>query len=181
MAGTGFGWNWLTRLLSRPRPYAAKICWLTSNRSFRIYEKTTVVNLSETVITDADLVNLEKLNGLERLNLSETPITDAGLAHLKRLMGLKALDLSRTKISGPGLENLSDLTNLEYLYLSGTPMNDGDLHHLNRMRKLRHLDVTGTAVNREGVEWIKRQLPGLEVMAERSSDQLLEAPSYESE
>lgn len=57
----------------------AWLLWLTGNRSFRMFEKATVVNLSETAITDAELAHLAKLNGLERLNLSETEITDAGL------------------------------------------------------------------------------------------------------
>lgn len=166
----------------------AWVLWLTGKRSFRIYEKATVVNLSETAITDADLVHLEKLNGLERLNLSETSITDTALVHLQPLTGLKALDLRGTEISGQGLEHLSNLTNLEYLYLSDTATDDGDLHYLNQMRKLRHLDFKGTSVSQKGVDAIMRQLPGLKVKqankstsaAERSSDQPVETQTDES-
>jgi hypothetical protein len=141
----------------------AWLLWLTGNRSFRMFEKATVVNLSETAITDADLDHLAKLNGLERLNLGETEITDTGLEHLEMLTGLKALDLSGTQITGKGLEHLSNLTNLEYLYLAGTQIADVDLHYLDGLLKIRHLDVAGTAVTIEGVEEIKRQTPGVEV------------------
>ena len=141
----------------------AWLLWLTGNRSFHVFEKATVVNLSETGITDADLGHLAKLNGLERLNLGETEITDTGLEHLERLTGFKALDLSGTPITGKGLERLANLTNLEYLYLAGTQVGDGDLHHLYGLSKLRHLDVTATAVTIEGVEEIRRHLPDVEV------------------
>lgn len=139
------------------------LLWVNGNRSFRVFEKATVVNLSETAITDADLAHLAKLNGLERLNLGETEITDAGLAPLERLTGLKALDLSRTQITGTGLEHLANLTKLEYLYLAGTQVDDGDLHHLNGLMMLRHLDVGGTAVTTGRVEEMKRLIPGVEV------------------
>lgn len=141
----------------------AWLLWLTGNRSFRVFEKATVVNLSETAITDAELSHLAKLNGVERLNLGETEITDAGLEHLERFTGLKALDLRGTEITGKGLERLANLTNLEYLYLAGTQVDDGDLHHLDGLSMLRHLDVTETAVTVEGVEEMKRHLPDVEV------------------
>ena len=139
------------------------LLWLTGNRSFRMFEKATVVNLSKTAISDSELSQLAKLNGLERLNLGETEITDAGLEHLKTLTGLKALDLSGTQITDNGLEHLARLTNLEYLYLAGTQIGDGDLYHLYELSKLRHLDVTGTAVTIESVEEMKRRLPDVEV------------------
>jgi Leucine-rich repeat (LRR) protein len=139
------------------------LLWLTGNRAFRMFEKATVVNLSETAITDADLDHMAKLNGLERLNLGETEITDTSMEHLERLTDLKALDLSGTQITGKSLEHLANLTNLEYLYLAGTQVGDGDLHHLNGLSKLRHLDVTGTSVTVKGGEEMKPRLPDVEV------------------
>ena len=136
---------------------------LAGNRTFRVFEKSTVVNLSETAITDAELVHLADLNGLERLNLNETEITDTGLEQLETLTGLKALDLSGTQITGKGLKHLANLTKLEYLYLAGTQVGNGDLPQLYGLSMLRHLDVAGTAVTDEGVEQIDRQLPNVQV------------------
>jgi len=141
------------------------IRWLIGGKSLRIFEQATVVNLRQTAIEDADLIPLRNLNGLQRLNLGETRITNDGLQHLAGLTGLKALDLSSTQITGKGLEHLHRLTALEYLYLSRTKVGDADLRHLKELTILRHLDVTGTAVSNEGVEEIKRHLPG--VKAER--------------
>jgi hypothetical protein len=49
--------------------------------------------LDHTEITDAGLVNLEGLLGLEFLDLRGTGITDTGLQHLQGLTRLKELDL----------------------------------------------------------------------------------------
>lgn len=136
---------------------------LTGGRSRRLFARATVVNLSETEITDSELTALERLNGLERLNLSDTRITDNGLRHLKDLTRLKALDLSGTRISGQGLVHLRSLAALEYLYLGGTQVGDGDLRHLKDLTRLQHLDVTGTAISGKGVEEIQRHLPRAEV------------------
>jgi hypothetical protein len=121
------------------------------------------VNLRQTEITDAELVQLKRLSGLERLNLSETGITDQGLAHLDGLTGLKALDLSRTKITGHGLEHLRGLRELEFLYLGGTELADGDLESLYGFGNLRELDLTETDVTEDAIEELKRQVPGLVV------------------
>ena len=97
--------------------------WLlrwTGGRSFHFFDKATLVNLSETATTDADLVSLEHLNGPQRLNLGETNITGKGLEHLEGCMELKALDLTGTDITGSGLKHLRHLSQLEYLYLQGT-------------------------------------------------------------
>ena len=138
--------------------------WLIGGKSLRFFEQSTVVNLSQNEVEDADLIPLRNLNGLQRLNLNETRITDDGLRHLEELTGLKALDLSGTQITGNGLEHLRGLTALEYLYLSQTKISDADLRHLKKLTNLRHLDVTGTAVSDAGVEEVKRHSPGVNVV-----------------
>jgi hypothetical protein len=140
------------------------IRWLIGGKSLRIFEQATVVNLSQNMVEDVDLMLLRNLNGLQRLNLNETGITDDGLRHLDGFAGLKALDLSGTQITGNGLEHLRGLTALEYLYLSQTKVGDAELHHLSGLIGLGQLDVTDTAVSEEGVEEIKRHLPDVTVV-----------------
>lgn len=129
----------------------------------KLFDRATVVNLRKTKITDAELIQLKRLNGLERLNLSETNTADHGLAHLEGLTGLKALDLSGTKISGRGLERLQGLDELEYLYLGDTEIADGDLDSLYGFRNLRELDLAETDVTESGIEELKRRMPGVVV------------------
>ena len=137
---------------------------LTRGRSRAFFERATVVNLSETEITDRDLAVLETLKGLERLNLSGTEITDQGLLHLANLTTLKALDLTGTRIRGPGLVQLAGLGDLEYLYLGGTDVGDEGLGHLRGFARLKHLNIAGTAVTRQGIEHFQYHLPEAEVI-----------------
>ncbi len=140
--------------------------WLlrvTRGRSFPVFQRATLVNLSETGARDDDLASLERLNGLERLNLANTEITDKGLVHLEGLRDLKALDLNGTHVTGAGLEHLRSLTELEYLYLQGTRVGDEDLPALEGFKHLRLLDVAGTDVTPKAAAEINRHLPDVEV------------------
>ena len=61
--------------------------------------RLTTVSLSGTRVTDAELRNLGKLEGLTALDLSGTEISDFGLEHLARLGKLEDLNLSGTAVS----------------------------------------------------------------------------------
>ena len=134
---------------------------LVGHRAMRIFDRATVVNLSGTDTSDADLSLLTRLDGVERLNLKGTAITDRGMATLSRLRELKALDLSGTAISDAGLAHVAELTALEYLYLSGTAVTDSGLAHLEGLSKLRHLSVEDTEVTADGVQKLRDRLPDL--------------------
>ncbi len=60
--------------------------------------KVTKVNLTLTNVTDAGLVHVAGLTGLEVLDLHDTYVGDAGLEHLKGLTNLQSLDLNGTDI-----------------------------------------------------------------------------------
>ncbi len=66
------------------------------------------VSLFGTQITDAGLVHLERLPGLEWLGLSNTQITDAGLVHLEGLTSLQSLGLIDTQITDAGVTKLKE-------------------------------------------------------------------------
>lgn len=136
---------------------------LTKGKSRKLFVRATVVNLSETEITDSDLVALTSLRGVERLNLHGTAVTNRGLSHLEDLTGLKALDLSETQIDGEGLRHLRNMRDLEYLYLQETRIRDRDLLPLYELQNLRHLNLAATPVTEEGVEDIHRRLPEVDV------------------
>jgi hypothetical protein len=64
------------------------------------------VDLSNTGITDKDLLPLQKISNLKVIDLRGTLITDAGLEHLKVITTLEVAELGRTNITDEGFENL---------------------------------------------------------------------------
>jgi hypothetical protein len=64
------------------------------------------VNLAGTKVTDAGLVHLKGMTGLQELYLNGTKVTDAGLVHLKGLTELQWLDLDNTEVTGAGVRML---------------------------------------------------------------------------
>ena len=68
------------------------------------------LNLSRSKITDAGLLHLKALTGLQLLGLGTTQITDAGLVHLKGLTNLQTLNLGQTnKVTDELNEVLTEL------------------------------------------------------------------------
>ena len=64
------------------------------------------------------------------VDLRNTPITDAGLVHLKGLAGLQTLAFNDTQITDVGIVHLKGLTSLQSLSLRGTQITDTGLVHL---------------------------------------------------
>ena len=64
------------------------------------------VDLSNTQVTDADLVHLKGVTSIHSLELSNTQVSDAGLEHLKGLTDLIILDLRDTQVTDEGIEKL---------------------------------------------------------------------------
>lgn len=134
---------------------------LLGRRLMSNFDRATVVNLSGTETTDADLDVLARLRGVERLALARTKITDAGMPKIGRLVRLKALDLGGTQVTDAGIAHLAELRNLEFLYLEGTAATDVGLAHLERLHNLRTLVVERTAVTDAGAESLRKALPEL--------------------
>jgi len=123
----------------------------------------TELNLSDTTVTDAELMHLEQLTKLEILELGFTKVTDAGLGHLKRLTNLTDLDLSCTEVTNAGLVDLGQLTKLEVLNLGATVITDAGLEHLEGLTNLEKLDIFGTQVSDEGIKELQQVLPNCEI------------------
>ena len=102
-------------------------------RVLRNKRHVSFVSLSNTKVTDNDLVHLKELTLKKRflLNLSNTKVTDAGLVHLEGLAKLSNLNLTDTQVGDVGLVHLKGLTNLRSLGLYNTKVTDGGLVHLN--------------------------------------------------
>lgn len=109
------------------------------------------LELSNSAVTDAGLMQLAGLTHLHTLDLGGTDVGDAGLAHLKKLVSLKDLNLNATQVGDPGLMYLKDLTNLQTLYLGFTRVSDAGLVHLKGSINLEHLNLIDTQITDAGL------------------------------
>jgi hypothetical protein len=104
--------------------------------------------------TDADLVPLKELKGLQDLRLYWTQVTDAGLSHLKDIKDLRELELG-TKVTNDGLVHLADIKGLQTLGLADTSVTDAGLAHLKELKGLNTLWLNGAKISNAGLEHLK--------------------------
>ncbi len=69
--------------------------------------RLSILNLSNTRVSDAGLAHLMGLASLTKLFLNGTRVTNAGLLHLKTLGNLKELDLGGTLATADGMKKLN--------------------------------------------------------------------------
>ena len=129
----------------------------TSLRSMERLRYLRYVNAYGPGITDAHLVGLARLDGLNVLSLDGTQVTDAGLVPLKQASSLRWLDLSNTKVTGAGLAHLSAMSQLKVLELDGLEVVNADLVHLRPLPQLVSVNLANTQVTDAGL----RHLGGL--------------------
>jgi hypothetical protein len=144
-------------------------------------------------ITDAGMIEIGKLTNLETFLLKSRgqrglygKITDSGVSHLRGLSSLKSLQLLGVRLSDEGLAAIADL-DLEELFVESDRITSNGLEHVARFRNLRALGVyetaiddrgiallakmkglktlrlSGTKVSDEGMERLRRSLPGTEI------------------
>lgn len=125
--------------------------------------------IDDAYISDASLVHIGKLQGLERLRINAArflpprdknarqprwarpTVTDAGLVRLSKLRGLTVLSLSGSAVVGPGLAHLADASKLESLDLSRSSITDEGLVHVAKLRQLKQLDLSDTTISDAGL------------------------------
>jgi hypothetical protein len=139
--------------------------WLGDER-MNVFDTAEHVELSceEYPVTDADLVPLESLIGVEQLMLDGTVITDAGLERLRGMTTLNELVLGKTQVTDDGLERLQLLTSLEQLDLRETRITDAGLKHLQHLKSLQYLHLNHSRVTDAGLSEL-RCLPNLKVVS----------------
>jgi serine/threonine protein kinase len=111
----------------------------------------TSVDLSGTLASDADLINLAAMPNVTALNLAGTKITDKGLAQVESLTKLTSLTLTNTAVTDEGLSHLKSLTELWELNLHGTQVRGTGLVHLLGAKKLKVLNLTHSKVDDSGL------------------------------
>ena len=82
--------------------------------------RTTIrIDLSNTQITDADLLAMEFPISLAEISLENTAITDAGVEALLGAKNLEQVNLGNTKITPACMELLEQLPNLQSVNIAG--------------------------------------------------------------
>ena len=144
---------------------------------------STSAQLSQSGITDADLVYLSVFPKIRALELFECPLDGSGLRYLQTLP-IRELSLRDTNVSQ--LKPLAKFSKLKELSLSdtyydfdcselqhlrklgltsltfyGTGLTDQAIPYLLKIQTLKKLDLQGCDLSEEGVEKLKAGLPNL--------------------
>jgi serine/threonine protein kinase/Leucine-rich repeat (LRR) protein len=127
------------------------------------------LDLSNSAVTDADLVYLERLTQLRRLVLDGTGVRVAGLAYLKGLIHLTELRLGCPDITDLGAGVVGELKGLERLSLAGSGLTDRGLEAFKELEALRELDLTNTRVSARSVAVLQSALPRCRILTDHAA------------
>jgi Leucine-rich repeat (LRR) protein len=139
-------------------------------------EDITSLSLSRSAVTDAGLVHVEGLTGLQRLYLSGAQATREGLKHLKELTRLQMLSLPSSQLNDEVLAALAQADKLQTLSgasdgkggrptkaadiaslsLSNTPMTDAGLEHLKGLTNLEKLYLYNSRMTGKGLAHLEK-------------------------
>jgi serine/threonine protein kinase/Leucine-rich repeat (LRR) protein len=133
-------------LLDTPRVTDAGVVHLRDLRGLN------VLNLVGANLTDACLDSIEAMPGLNELFLGVTQVSDAGLARLRGLSQLTLLDVGKTRVTDAGTVYLRELTRLRTLGLNDNKVSDIGLANIKVLSRLRSLTLANTQVTSVGLE-----------------------------
>jgi lactate permease len=119
--------------------------------------------LGETRISDPGLAHLGAISSLKYLGLRGDRVTDAGLRHLESLVNLRGLHLGGTEVTTEGLREFAPLVQLKELWLHDTRIGNEAIPALGKLTSLESLYVYRTNLTIEGVQELKRKLPGCRI------------------
>ena len=90
-------------------------------------------------------------------------LSDADLIHISHLTGLEELDLHRSRVTDSSLVHLEGMTDLQSLTLFHTGVTDAGLMRLKRLRRLRNLSIENTKVTDAGARELQKALPDVRI------------------
>ncbi len=123
----------------------------------------TSLDLSNTLVSDADLKVVAKFHNLRRLDLENTDITDAGLKAIAHLSHLEALNLNKTKCNGAFLVELACLKDLKFLRMGKSDLDADQFRNLANFKKLVWLDLQQLHLHNQDMAVLKN-LPDLQYL-----------------
>ena len=123
------------------------------------------LTLNKSGVSDKELAVIAGCKELRELVLPESTITDAGLVEIEKLPKLEKLDISdAAKVTDKGIAHIVKLERLEELFLNKTSITDKGLLELKPLEGLRALSVGGTKVTQAAAEKFPDMMPNLRVV-----------------
>jgi hypothetical protein len=129
--------------------------------------------LSGRDLKDEGLEPIKLLESVKVLNLRDTKITNAGIINIKEMKDLKRLHLERTNVDDGCIDYLTGLQELEYLNLYSTKVSDLGLSKLKDLKNLKKLYLWQTNVTNEGVKQLETALPDLKIIQGVDLDKII--------
>ena len=129
--------------------------------------------LSGRDLKDEGLEPIKLLESVKVLNLRDTKITNAGIINIKGMKDLKRLHLERTNVDDGCIDYLTGLQELEYLNLYSTKVSDLGLSKLKDLKNLKKLYLWQTNVTNEGVKQLETALPDLKIIQGVDLDKII--------
>jgi len=118
--------------------------------------RTTIrIDLSNTRITDADLLAMEFPISLAEISLENTAITDAGLEALLEAKNLEQLNLGNTQITPACMEILEQLPNLQTVNVAGENIDQSTAFEF--FKKIASKNPTRSIGNKASIKLFKPQ------------------------
>ena len=121
------------------------------------------LDADKSMLTDDDLLALEGVKW-SIVDLSQTPITDRGIAAIAASDELTYLDAYDTSAGDEAMAALARSPKLRFLFLPGARVTDAGLKHLASIRTLKTVHLGACPVTEAGVEALRRALPDAEVI-----------------
>src|SRR5205085_2831261 len=116
-------------------------------------------------VSDKELAVIAGCKELRELVLPESTITDAGLVEVEKLPKLEKLDISdAVKVTDKGIAHIVKLERLEELFMNKTSITDKGMLELKPLEGLRALSVGGTKVTQAAAEKFPDMMPNLRVV-----------------
>lgn len=149
------------------------------------FTRVRLVDLSDSRVTDAGLVALEKMQRLEVLFLGNTQITEpdrllplralkylrldfsavpeSNLTCLSRFPELRRVSLAGLKVTEVGTQLLAGCRNLESLNLNGANLGDHGLRPLQTLKSLQYLSLKDAKYSPADLAAFQKAVPGCKV------------------
>lgn len=132
------------------------------------------LDLAKTQVTDASILPMRRLTGIERLLLSNTEITDEGLRSVGHIERLRSLTVSKTNIKGPGLLHLRARIRLRKLDLGFNEINEDYIHLLMKVERLEQLLMVNCNLSDRGIK-ILATLPSIRKLVLNQNNRITDA------
>jgi WD40 repeat protein len=125
--------------------------------------------LDPRMVDEAGIQHLANCRSLTSLVLSSA--TDEVLARVAQLRSLDNLSVSDTlELSRTGLAAFAGLSRPTKLHLRGANISDGWIDDFSKLQQLRTLTLDGVGFSAEGIERLKRELPGVAIHVDRHDE-----------